>query len=116
MPLQSGPGYRRPMPFDHLKRRDFIALLGGVAAAWPLAARAEPSKKTFRIGFLGVFSLAENENRRIFDAFRTGLRQLGYEEGRNIIIDFLSTQLSSSAQSAQNGLFGGRAVLRQRRR
>src|SRR5262249_33371584 len=74
-------------PMFGIQRREFISLLGGAAAAWPLVAGAQP-KKTYRIGFFGVFSLAEKEARRIFDALRTGLRQLGYEEGRNIVIEY----------------------------
>jgi putative ABC transport system substrate-binding protein len=70
--------------FD-MRRREFITLLGG-AAAWPLSVRAQPSGKTYRIGFLGVFSYTEY--RRQFDAFRTSLRQLGYEEGKNIAIHY----------------------------
>jgi putative tryptophan/tyrosine transport system substrate-binding protein len=69
-----------------LRRRDFISLLGGVAAAWPLRARAQPSGKAYRIGFLGGTSHAEYV--RLVDALRTGLRQLGYEEGKNIIIEY----------------------------
>ena len=69
-----------------LRRRDFIGLLGGVAAAWPLRARAQPSGKAYRIGFLGGTSHAEYV--RLVDALRTGLRQLGYEEGKNIIIEY----------------------------
>jgi len=42
-----------------MRRREFIALLGSGVAAWPLAARAQTSGKTYRIGFLGVFSYAE---------------------------------------------------------
>jgi putative ABC transport system substrate-binding protein len=60
-------------------------LLGGVAAAaWPLAAWAQPSAKFYRIGFLGATSYAEQGS--YVDALRTGLRQLGYEEGNNIVI------------------------------
>ena len=59
-----------------MKRREFITLLGGAAAAWPLAARAQPSGKTYRIGFLGPTSYAERK--RDVDALRSGLRQLGY--------------------------------------
>jgi len=67
-------------------RRAFISLLGGAAAAWPLAARAQTSGKTYRIGFLGVFSYAEY--RRQVDALLMGLRQLGYDEGKNIVIHY----------------------------
>jgi putative ABC transport system substrate-binding protein len=73
------------MHFHRWKRRAFITLLGG-AAAWPLTASAQLSAKVYRIGFLGVFS--EAEYRRYVDALRTGLRQLGYEEGRNITIHY----------------------------
>jgi putative tryptophan/tyrosine transport system substrate-binding protein len=73
------------MQYDQLKRRAFITLLGG-AAAWPLAARAQPSGKTYRIGFLGVFSFTEYQ--RLVDALRAGLRQFGYEEGKSIAIEY----------------------------
>src|SRR5262245_17913047 len=66
-------------------RREFITLLGS-AAAWPLAASAQQTAKVYQIGFLGVFSHAEY--RRFVDALRTGLRQLGYEENRNIAIHY----------------------------
>ena len=69
-----------------LGRRDFITFVGGAAAAWPLAARAQPSVKSYRIGFLGGTSYAEYW--RLVDALRMGLRQLGYEEGKNIIIEY----------------------------
>jgi putative ABC transport system substrate-binding protein len=71
--------------FD-MRRREVIRLLSGAAAAWPLAARAQPSAKVYRIGVLGVTSHAEF--RHLVDAVRTGLRQLGYEEGKNIVIHY----------------------------
>jgi putative ABC transport system substrate-binding protein len=69
-----------------IRRREFITFLGAAAVAWPLTARTQPSGKTFRLGFLGVFS--NPEYRRQLDALRTGLRQLGYEEGKNIAIHY----------------------------
>ena len=69
-----------------MKRREFIALLSGVAA-WPLAARAQhPPSKLFRIGYVGLAS-ADSLPERI-TAFRTGMSELGYEEGRDIIIEY----------------------------
>jgi putative tryptophan/tyrosine transport system substrate-binding protein len=69
-----------------MKRREFITLIGGAAAAWPLAARAQPSAKVHQIGFLGVTSHAEWKPR--VDALRAGLRRLGYEEDKNIVIHY----------------------------
>jgi putative tryptophan/tyrosine transport system substrate-binding protein len=69
-----------------MRRREFITLIGGAAAAWPWAAHTQPSGKTYRIGFLGVFSYSEYG--RLVDALRTGLRQHGYEEGKNIVIEY----------------------------
>ena len=74
------------MQLDQLKRREFIMLLGGAAAARPLAARAQQSGKVYRIGFLGVTSHAEYGDR--VEAVRTGLRRLGYEGGKNIVIHY----------------------------
>jgi putative ABC transport system substrate-binding protein len=74
------------MVLDRMRRRDFITLLGGAAVAWPLAARAQQSGKVYRIGFLGVTSHAEYADR--VEAVRTGLRHLGYEEGKNIVIHY----------------------------
>jgi ABC-type uncharacterized transport system substrate-binding protein len=68
-----------------MRRRDFITLLGG-AAAWPLAARAQQGRKLPTIGFLGAGSaLAE---RSWSDAFVQRLRELGWIEGRTVIIEF----------------------------
>jgi len=68
-----------------MNRRTIITLLGG-AAAWPLAARAQPAAKIFRIGYVGT--LAADSLPKLPEAFRAGLRDLGYEEGRDIVIEF----------------------------
>jgi len=67
------------------RRREFISLLGGLVA-WPGAARAQLSGKVYRIGFLGATSHAGHEP--LVGALRTGLRKLGYEEGKNIVIHY----------------------------
>jgi putative ABC transport system substrate-binding protein len=67
----------------HMKRREFMRFLG-VAAAWPLAANAQ--SKIPRIGFMGNSTAALEVN--LVDAFREGLREHGYEEGRNIVIEY----------------------------
>jgi ABC-type uncharacterized transport system substrate-binding protein len=63
----------------HIGRRDFITLLGG-AAAWPVAARAQQAAKIPRIGII--------DDSPIWNAFRHGLRDLGYLEGQNIAFDY----------------------------
>jgi ABC-type uncharacterized transport system substrate-binding protein len=69
-----------------VKRREFITLLGGAAAAWPLTARAQQSDRVRRIGVL--MAIAENEEGRArIAAFREGLRALGRVEGRDIQIE-----------------------------
>jgi putative ABC transport system substrate-binding protein len=69
-----------------MKRREFIALLGGAAAAWPLAARAQQPAKVPRVGFLRFGPASANAGR--VEALRAGLRQLGYVDGKNIVIEF----------------------------
>src|SRR5262249_1271282 len=69
---------------DRMKRREFIALIGSAVAAWPLAARAQrPSIPV--IGYLGPESPAVFASR--VRAFREGLGETGYVEGRNVAID-----------------------------
>jgi putative ABC transport system substrate-binding protein len=66
-----------------VKRRQFITLLGAATAAWPLAARAQQPAKIARIGFMR----AAGPNEKELDAFRSGLRALGYVEGQNIVME-----------------------------
>ncbi len=72
-----------------MKRREFIALLG-VSAAWPIAGYAQQPGKIFRIGFLGFGSAANWANR--IEALHGGLRDLGYVDGKNIVIEFRWTE------------------------
>ena len=68
-----------------MRRRDFITLLGGAAATWPFVARAQQPASIARIGFLGPASASSWADR--LEAFRGSLRDLGYVEGQNIVID-----------------------------
>jgi putative ABC transport system substrate-binding protein len=69
-----------------MKRRELLTLLGGAATAWPLAARAQQQGKISRVGFMGNSTPALEAN--LVGPFRDGLRELGYQEGRNIIIEY----------------------------
>jgi putative ABC transport system substrate-binding protein len=70
-----------------MKRREFITLLGGAAAAWPLEARAQQPERMRRIGVVMNLAADDLESQRRKRAFVEGLQQLGWTEGRNIRID-----------------------------
>jgi len=70
-----------------LKRRDFMALLGCSAAAWPLAARAQQAERMRRIGVLMPATADDLDGQARIAAFRQGLQQLGWTDGRNVRID-----------------------------
>ena len=69
-----------------MKRRSFIALLGGVIAAWPLAARAQQPGKLPTIGFLGASTPASWSSWTA--AFVQRLRELGWIEGRTVTVEY----------------------------
>src|SRR5262245_22588619 len=68
-------------------RREFITLLGGAAAAWPRAARAQQSDRVRRIGVLMAATADDPEYQPRMRAFRQGLALLGWTEGRNVRVD-----------------------------
>ena len=72
-----------------MRRREFITLLSGLAVGWPLAApvatQAQHAGKVYRIGYLSYSSSTANTH--LHEAFRQGLRELGWVAGQNITID-----------------------------
>ena len=81
------------MPSGRTNRRAFIAGLGG-AAAWPLIASAQQQPARIpRLGYLLTGSLESPDTQEFVEAFRQGLRQLGYMEGQNIVIEYREAHL-----------------------
>jgi putative ABC transport system substrate-binding protein len=78
-----------------LRRRDFIAL-GGVAVAWPVCSRAQQAKGPTRIGLLPFGSPSNAYDKSLVDAFRSGLRQAGLIEDRDIVLDIVWTSGSDA--------------------
>ena len=72
-----------------MKRREFITLLGGAAATWPLAARAQQPVRPFRIG---VLAFGQDPASPLFDAFRDEMRKLGHIEGQTYVLEFRSAR------------------------
>jgi putative tryptophan/tyrosine transport system substrate-binding protein len=71
-----------------MKRREVIKLIGGAAASWPLAARAQQQNEVRRIGVIVNVAADDPEAQASVAAFKEALRQLGWSEGRNLQIDF----------------------------
>ena len=69
-----------------MKRREFITLLGGAAAAWPLTARAQKDKLLPTIGYLGATTAVAERQRT--EPFVQRLRELGWIEGRTVAVEY----------------------------
>jgi putative ABC transport system substrate-binding protein len=73
-----------------MKRRDFIAMIGGIAVARPVAARAQSTaEKSYRAGYL---ALLPGEKATYLTPFSQRLRELGYTEGKNLTIEYRSAE------------------------
>jgi putative ABC transport system substrate-binding protein len=75
-----------------MERRTFLALASGGLIAAPLAAEGQPAGKIYRIGILGNVPLTDPGSARLWGAFVQGLRDLGYVDGGNITIEYLSSE------------------------
>jgi putative ABC transport system substrate-binding protein len=71
----------------HIRRREFIFTLGGAAAGWPLAARAQQGERMRRVGVLSPYAADDREARARLAAFLQAMQQLGWADGRNVRID-----------------------------
>jgi putative tryptophan/tyrosine transport system substrate-binding protein len=71
-----------------MRRREFISLIGGAAAAWPLAARAQQSDRIRRIGVLMAYAEDNPDGKPRLAAFAKALQELGWTDGRNIRIEY----------------------------
>ena len=76
-----------------MKRREFIALLGGAVAGWPLAAHSQGTSKVPHIGILDFFPSAVSSD--FLEPFREGLRELGHIDGRNIRLEYRTAEQRS---------------------
>jgi putative tryptophan/tyrosine transport system substrate-binding protein len=88
-----------------MRRRDFMTLLGGAAAAWPLAARAQQAGKVLRVGLVS----SQPRSAPNILAFEQRLAEIGYQEGKNFIFDFVQAA-SLEAWEAGYREFGARNV------
>src|SRR5258708_25456782 len=66
---------------EAMRRREFVSFVSGAVIAWPLVARAQPSGKIWRIGFIA------HRYEEFHDPLFQGLRELGYTEGQNLVVE-----------------------------
>jgi putative ABC transport system substrate-binding protein len=94
------------MRFDQLRRREFIALLGGAAATWSLAASAQQPKRMRQIGVLMSFAANDPEGLSRAAAFENGLRKLGWIRGHNLRIEYRWAENPEVLRTDAIGLVG----------
>jgi putative ABC transport system substrate-binding protein len=88
-----------------MRRREFITLIGGAAAAWPVAARAQQERMR-RIAMLTNLAESDLEERARRTAFLQGMEQLGWFVGRNLLIDYRSS-LGEAERARRYAASGG---------
>src|SRR5436190_1355583 len=72
-----------------MRRREFLGVVGGAAALWPVVAHAQQPERKRRVGvLLGGTASGDPESESRIDAFRQGLQQLGWTDRRNVLIDY----------------------------
>src|SRR5262249_5818891 len=74
----------------HTRRREFITLLGGGVAGWPLAAHAQRPGKVWRIGF--PLAVPREDFSRLYAGFHQGIQELGYVEGKDFVVEWRSAE------------------------
>jgi len=92
-----------------MKRREFITLLGGAAAAWPLAARAQQAERVRRIGVLLPVTSDDAQYQAWFGAFLQAFGQSGWTIGRNVQVD-TRWATANAGRHCVTWRFNGRAV------
>src|SRR5262245_31381850 len=86
-----------------MRRREFITLLRGAAAAWPLAARAQQGERMRRVGVLTPYAADDREARARLAASLQALQQLGWADGRNVRIDTSVRELPAAGGLISHG-------------
>src|SRR5215210_394707 len=84
----------------HIRRREFIALLGGSAATWPLTVRGQQSPSFLRVGAGGV----QPRTTAVFVAFVERMAELGYEEGKNFSFEYVQAANVAGYEAAYHEL------------